>query len=63
MESFMEMWDEDGLKLAAIPYATLKSLAPLTDDPDATLKALGLDSAELKSALLKVVEVLKKEKV
>ena len=55
----MKQWDENGRELATIPFETLIALSPLMDDPDATLKAFGLESAELKAALIKVAEVVK----
>lgn len=58
----IQQWDENGRELATIPFETLTALSPLTDDPDATLKALGLESAELKAALIKVADVVKSEK-
>lgn len=62
MEWGMKQWDENGRELATIPFEILKALAPLTDDPDATLKAIGLESPGLKAALIKVSEVAKSEK-
>ena len=57
----MKQWDENGRELATIPYETLIALPPLTDDPDSALKKLGIESPELKAALIKVAEVVKSE--
>lgn len=59
----MKQWDENGRELATIPFETLIALSPLTGDPDATLKKLGIESAELKAALIKVAEIAKSEPV
>lgn len=57
----MKQWDENGRELATIPFETLIALSPITDDPDAVLKKLGIESADLKAALIKVAEVVTAE--
>jgi len=61
MEFGIKQWDENGRELATIPFETLIALSPITDDPDAVLKKLGIESADLKAALIKVAEVVKAE--
>jgi len=56
-----KQWDENGRELANIPFETLIALSPLTDDPEETLQKLGLKSEELKSALVKIAEIVKAE--
>ena len=57
----LKVWDENGRELAQVPYETLLALAPLTDDPGATLSQLGIEDEGLKAALLKISEIAKSE--
>ena len=57
----IQQWDENGRLLATVRYETLHALSPITDDPDSALKALGIDSAELKAALLEIAKIAKSE--
>jgi len=53
----MEFFDEQGEPAATVSFADIKTLSPLTSDPDETLKKLGLEDEKLKAVLVKLQKI------
>lgn len=50
-------FDDRGAPANAVSFETLKALAPLTANPDATLEKLGIDDPKVKAALTRIAEL------
>ena len=55
----LDFFDDKGAPANTVSFETLKALAPLTNDPDATLAKLGIDDESLKAALFRIAELSK----
>ena len=52
-------FDDQGKPANTVSYETLKALAPLTDDPQATIEKLGISDPQVKAALSRIAELAK----